>query len=94
MGAAETSSEQQLRAENERLRARVEALEGELVEVQARTNAAVAEWQERAYWLDRLHIDLNSLMQRPGANELRLTLRAVRAAYWRLKQLKRRLPRS
>jgi hypothetical protein len=94
MPAAETSSEQQLQAENVRLRARLAALEGELVEVQARANDAVAEWQERAYWLDRLHIDLNSLMERPGANELRLTLRAVRAAYWRLKQLKRRLLRS
>jgi hypothetical protein len=94
MPAAETSNEQPLQAENERLRARVNALEAELVDVQARTNAAVAEWQERAYWLDRLHIDLNSLMERPGANELRLTLRAVRAAYWKLKQLKRRLSRS
>jgi hypothetical protein len=94
MSAAETSSNQQLQAETERLRARVASLEAELVEVQARANAAVAEWQERAYWLDRLHIDLNSLMERPGANELRLTLRAVRAVYWRLKQLKRRLLRS
>jgi len=95
MGATETSSEQQpLQDENERLRARVAALEAELVDVQARTNAAVAEWQERAYWLDRLHIDLNSLMERPGANELRLTLRAVRGAYWKFKQLKRRLSRS
>jgi hypothetical protein len=94
MNAAETSSEQSLQAENDRLRERVTALEAELVDVQARTNTAVAEWQERAYWLDRLHIDLNSLMERPGANELRLTLRAVRAAYWRLKQLKRRLSGS
>jgi hypothetical protein len=78
-------------AENERLRARVAALESELVEVQARANAAVAEWQERAYWLDRLHIDLNALMERPGANEARVTLKAVRAAYWWLKRMKRRL---
>ena len=94
MSAAETSSEQQLQTELERLRARVTSLEAELVETQARTNVVVGEWQERAYWLDRLHIDLNSLMERPGANELRLTLRAVRAGYWRLKQLKRRLSRS
>ena len=33
MSAAETSSEQQLQAENERLRARVAALEAELVEI-------------------------------------------------------------
>ncbi len=91
MNAAETSHEPELQRENERLRARVAALESELVEVQSRANAAVAQWQERAYWLDRLHIDLNRLMERPGANELRLTLRAVRAVFWRIKRLKRRL---
>jgi hypothetical protein len=76
-------------AENERLRVRVAALETELVDVQARTNAAVAQWQERAYWLDRWHVDLNSLMQRPGASEFRALLRAVRSvgrAYRRLKR--------
>jgi predicted nucleic acid-binding Zn-ribbon protein len=78
-------------AENERLRARIAALETELVEVQARANAAVAEWQERAYWLDRLHIDLNALMARPGANEVRVTLKAVRSVYWWLKRARRRL---
>jgi predicted nucleic acid-binding Zn-ribbon protein len=80
-----------IEAENERLRGRVAALEAELVEVQARANAAVAEWQERAYWLDRLHIDLNALMARPGANEVRVTLKAVRAVYWWLKRIRRRL---
>jgi hypothetical protein len=92
MPAAETSSEQQqLQVENERLRARVAALEAELVETQARTDAVVGEWQERAYWLDRWHLDLNALMRRPGAAELREVLRAVRAVMWRLKRLKRRL---
>lgn len=91
MTAAETSNGLQLQAENERLRARVAALESELVEVQASTNAAIGQWQERAYWLDRLHLDLNSLMERPGANELRLTLRAIRALFWRIKRIKRRL---
>jgi hypothetical protein len=91
MSRADVDSERDLLAENERLRARVASLEAELVDVQARTNAAVAQWQERAYWLDRLHIDLNALMRRPGANELRLTLRAVRQVLWTLKKLKRRL---
>jgi hypothetical protein len=91
MNAAETSSEQQLQAENERLRGRVAALEAELLETQARTDAVVGEWQERAYWLDRWHLDLNALMRRPGAGELREALRAVRAVMWRLKRLKRRL---
>jgi predicted nucleic acid-binding Zn-ribbon protein len=87
LGDRQTAAE----AENERLRARIAALESELADVQARANAAVAEWQERAYWLDRLHIDLNALMERPGANEVRITLKAVRAAYWWLKRTKRRL---
>lgn len=85
------SRQQEIEAENERLRARLAALESELVETQARTNAAVAQWQERAYWLDRLHIDLNKLMERPGANEARLALRAIRAVFWRIRRAKRRL---
>jgi hypothetical protein len=80
-----------LEAENERLRERVSALEAELLDTQTRANAAVAEWQERAYWLDRLHIDLNSLMRLPGANFARITLKGVRAAYRQLKLIKRRL---
>jgi len=78
-------------AENERLRARVAALEAELVEVQARTNAAVAEWQEIAYWPQRWGYDLDALMRRPGAMELLAALRTVRGVWWRLKRLKRRL---
>ena len=78
-------------AENERLRARVAALEAELVEVQSRTNAAIAKWQEQAYWLDRWHLDLNALMRRPGAAELLGAVRGVRGVWWRVKLLKRRL---
>jgi len=83
-----------LEAENERLRARIAALESELVEVQSRANAAVAAWQERAYWLDRLHVDLNSLMRKRGANELRVTLKGLRAAVWAMQRLWRRLRRQ
>jgi len=91
VSAADTSNGQQSQSELELLRARVAALEAELVEVQARTNAAIGQWQERAYWLDRLHLDLNRLMERPGANELRLALRAVRIVFWRIRAIKRRL---
>ena len=92
MDATDVESRQhETEVENERLRARVAALESELVETQARANAAVAQWQERAYWLDRLHLDLNKLMERPGANELRLALRAVRAVFWQIRRIKRRL---
>jgi hypothetical protein len=91
MKAAEVSSEQELQRENERLRARVAALEEELVEVQARTNTAIAKWQEQAYWLDRWHLDLNAVMRRPGATELLDAMRTVRGVWWRVKLLKRRL---
>ena len=59
---------EQEQSEVQQLRAQVAALEAELVEAQARTNAVVAKWQERAYWLDRWHLDLNALMRRPGAD--------------------------
>jgi hypothetical protein len=61
------------------LRARIAALEEELVTVTARANAAVAAAEDRAYWLDRWHLDLNALMRRRGAAEFRALLRAVRA---------------
>jgi len=80
-----------LEVENERLRARVAALEDELVEVQSRTNTAISKWQEQAYWLDRWHLDLNALMRRPGATELLGAVRTVRGMWWRVKLLKRRL---
>lgn len=85
------NGQQTVAAENERLRARLAELEAELVEVQARANAAVAKWQEQAYWLDRWHLDLNALMRRRGAPELLAAVRGARAVWWRLKLLKRRL---
>jgi hypothetical protein len=91
MSAAETSSSEQLQTEVERLRARVDELELELVEVQSRANAVVAEWQDRAYWLERWHLDLNALMRKPGAAEFRALVRAVRAVVWAAKKTKRRL---
>jgi hypothetical protein len=94
MSAAETSSDQSLEAENELLRSRVAALEAELVEVQARTDTAVAQWQERAYWLDRWHLDLNALMRKPGAAELRAGVRAVRSVMRAFRRAKRGLSRS
>jgi hypothetical protein len=77
--------------EIEFLRARVASLEEELVEVQTRANAAVAKWQERAYWLERWHLDLNALMRRPGASEMRTVVKAVRGVFWKIKKAKRRL---
>jgi hypothetical protein len=90
----QTTPEHNTEAELELLRGRVASLEAELVEVQARANAAVGEWQERAYWLDRWHLDLNAVMRRPGAAELRAAVRAVRSVMWAVKRLKRRLSGS
>ena len=77
--------------EVEVLRAQIAALEAELLDVQARANASVAGWQERAYWLDRWHLDLNALMRRPGAAEFRALVRFVRSFVWMAKRTKRRL---
>ncbi len=46
---------------------RVAELERELAETTARANAAVAAAEERSYWLDRMRIDLNAVMERPAA---------------------------
>jgi hypothetical protein len=88
---SQTTEQPGLEAENERLRARVQELEAELVEVQASANAAVAHWQERAYWLDRWHLDLNALMRRRGAAEFRALVRAVRSVVWGAKRARRRM---
>lgn len=80
--------------EIERLRARVAQLEQELVEQAARANHVVAEAQERLYWLDRWHLDLNELMRRPGAAEFRWLVRAGRAVLRKLKTIKRKLTRA
>jgi hypothetical protein len=85
-----TTSEQ---VEIQALRARLERLEAENAELSARANAAIAAAQDRAYWLDRWHLDLNALMQRPGAKEFRAGLRGVRRIGRALKMLKRRLAR-
>lgn len=86
-----TTETSELAAENERLKARVAALEAELIDVQARANEAVARWQDRAYWLDRWHLDLNAVMRRPGAEQARAALRAIRSVVRAIKRLNRRL---
>lgn len=80
--------------EIEQLRARVAALEAELVEQAARSERVVAQAQERAYWLDRWHLDLNELMRKPGASEFRALVRVVRSVMRALKRIKRKLTRA
>lgn len=69
----------ELQAENELLRAQVRQLEEQLVEQAARTNEAIARAQERVYWLDRWHVDLDTLVAIPGVSALRAAVRIVRA---------------
>ena len=85
------NTEQDQAAEVARLRARVAELEARLVEVEDWANRTVGAAQERLYWLDRWQIDLNRLMERPGAAEFRAVIRATRAVYRRLKRIRRRL---
>jgi hypothetical protein len=66
----------------------------------ARAHAALAAAQDRSYWLDRWHLDLNALMRRRGASELRAAIRAARGVYRALHKVgqelrlgTRRLPR-
>jgi SAM-dependent methyltransferase len=74
------------------LRERVDALERQRVEEAARMNAAVAAAQDRSYWLDRWGIDLNALMRRRGASELRAGFRGLRAVYRPVREAVRDLP--
>jgi hypothetical protein len=63
------------------LRAQLRAAEVAATEQAAQANAAIARAQDRSYWLDRWHVDLNELMRRPGASEARAALRALRVVY-------------
>ena len=46
-------------------------LEREHAEQIARAHDALAAAQDRSYWLDRWGVDLNALMERPGAGQFR-----------------------
>jgi hypothetical protein len=76
-----------------RLRAQVVALENELVDSTARANDAIARAQERTYWLDRWNLDLNTLMERRGAAELRGLMRVARSGVRATKRARKRLTR-
>ena len=60
----------------------------------ARAHEALAAAQDRSYWLDRWQLDLNALMRRRGASELRAALRALRALYRALFDTSDRLRRA
>lgn len=79
-------------AEVERLRARVAELEAELVEQAARTERIVAAAQQRTYWLDRWHVDLDALMRRRAVGApLDVAFRALRKLRRGAQRVRRRL---
>jgi hypothetical protein len=80
-------------SEIELLRRRLAQLEAENAELAARANAAVAAAQDKAYWLDRWGLDLNGLMKRKGAEELRTAVRGLRGVFRLGLRLKQRLVR-
>jgi len=77
--------------ELEYLRERVAELEAELVNLEAWAGRAVAQAQEKTYWLERWHVDLNALMRQRWTHHLRASLRMVRAVFRRARQGRRRL---
>ena len=84
--AAEERVTARERAELEALRARVAELEQRLADAEldrashvAAAMDAAAAAQERAYWLDRWHVDLNALVATRTGAALRLAARTLRA---------------
>ena len=78
-------------AELAALRARVEELERQLAEQAARTAATVAEAQEKLYWLERWHVDLDRVMARPGAVPALEAVRSLRGVLRGARKVKRRV---
>jgi hypothetical protein len=72
-------------AEVVELRRRLAEAERELATRSAEANAAIAAAQDRSYWLDRWHLDLNAVMRTPPGRALDAVLRALRAVYRRLR---------
>ena len=77
-------------AELDALNARIAELEAQLDEQARATNAIVARSQEKLYWLERWHIDLDRLMLRRSARLMLAALKPVRAVVRRVRRLKRR----
>jgi len=78
-------------AELDALRRRVADLESELAAQARRTARTVAEAQEKLYWLERWHVDLDAVMRKPGALRALEGLKTLRSATRRVRKLKRRL---
>lgn len=81
-------------AEIAALRARVAELEAQLAEQSRATNALVARSQEKLYWLERWHVDLDALMARPGAEPALELVKKLRGGVRGVRRLKRRVTGS
>jgi len=68
------------------LRRRLDEAERELATRAAEANAAIAAAQDRSYWLDRWHLDLNALMRTRAGGALNAGLELLRAVYRRLRR--------
>lgn len=73
------------------LRARVTELEAQLAEQQRATAQLVARSQEKLYWLERWHVDLDVVMRKPGVQQALGAVKAVRGLLWKAKRAARRL---
>ncbi len=72
------------------LRVRVQELEAQLAEQARATNEIVARSQEKLYWLERWHVDLDSVMRRPGAETALESSKKVRKVIRRARKTKRK----
>jgi uncharacterized coiled-coil protein SlyX len=73
------------------LRARVAELEAQLAEQSRATNALVARSQEKLYWLERWHVDLDNVMSKPGAEQALELVKKLRGGVRTLRRTKRRI---
>ena len=87
----ETPAAEHQAAEIAALRARVAELEAQLAEQARATNALVARSQEKLYWLERWHVDLDRVMARPGAEQALEGVKKLRGAVRAVRRAKRRL---
>lgn len=72
------------------LRARVAELEEQLAAQSRATNALVARSQEKLYWLERWHVDLDNVMRRPGAEQALELVKKLRGGVRAARRTKRR----
>ncbi len=73
------------------LRARVAELEAQLADQARTTNEIVARSQEKLYWLERWHVDLDKVMARPGAEQALEGVKKLRSVVRAARRTKRRL---